>query len=346
MRLDAALGIGLGGTVAAARSAEEAGYDGVWTVETRHDAFLPLVLAAEHTQRLQLGTAIAVALARNPMTVATKGHDLGLWSRGRFVLGLGSQVRPHIQRRFSMPWSRPADRMREFVLAIRAIWSCWNDGTTLDFRGDFYSHTLMTPFSHPGPNPFGAPPIFLAGVGEQMTEVAGEVADGFFCHAFSTPAHFRNVTVPSLQRGLVRAGRTLDDIEISVPSFVVTGSDEDELARAERAVRQQIAFYGSTPAYRGVLDLHGWGALHEELHAASRRGEWERMADLVDDEVLAAFAVVGAPYSVGRELHRRYGEHAGRLTLDVPYASDPAAAAGLLEAVRDGLDDARVQLVS
>lgn len=339
MKIDAALGIGLSGTVAAAQSAEDAGFDGVWTVETRHDAFLPLVLAAEHTHRLQLGTAIAVALARNPMTVATKAHDLQLWSRGRFVLGLGSQVRPHIQRRFSMPWSRPTDRMREFVAALRAIWSCWNDGERLDFRGDFYSHTLMTPFAHPGPNPFGAPAVFLAGVGEQMTEVAGEVADGFFCHGFSTAEHFHQVTVPALTRGLARSGRTLADIEISVPSFVVTGTNDDDLARAATAVRQQIAFYGSTPAYRGVLDLHGWGALHDELHLLSRRGEWELMGDLVDDDVLAAFAVVGPPYEVGRALHARFGEHAARLTLDIPYAVDPSAAANVLDAVRDGLVD-------
>jgi probable F420-dependent oxidoreductase len=308
---------------ASARDAEEAGYDGVWSPETSHDPFLPLLLAAEATERVELGTGIAVAFARSPMTVAHTAWDLHAFSGGRFVLGLGSQIKPHVEKRFSMPWSSPAARMREFILAVRAIWRAWDTGERLDFRGDFYTHTLMTPFFDPGPSRHGHPKVFLAGVGERMTEVAGEVADGFLCHGFTTEAYLREVTLPALRRGLERSGRTLDEFEISGPAFVVTGADEADMARSAAAVRQQIAFYGSTPAYRGVLELHGWGELQDELNRLSKRGQWQAMGDLIDDDVLRTFAVVAEPEDVPAGLSERYGDVVDRISFYAPYRSDP-----------------------
>ncbi len=295
MKVDGGIGLGLTGIAASAMESEEAGYDGLWSVETAHDPFFPLLLAAEHTNRVELGTGIAVAFARNPMNLAQIAYDLQAYSGGRFILGLGSQIKPHITKRFSMEWSSPAARMREMILAIRAIWDCWNNGTPLDFRGDFYTHTLMTPFFNPGPNPHGNAKIFLAGVGERMTEVAGETCDGFLCHGFTTERYLREVTVPALERGLATSGRTMADLEISGPAFVVTGTTEEEMAASTQGVRQQIAFYGSTPAYRGVLELHGWGDLQTELNALSKQGEWVTMGDISDDEKLHTVAFEAEP---------------------------------------------------
>jgi len=278
-----------------ARTLEADGYDGGATAETSHDPFFPLLLAARATERLELSTGVAIAFARTPMTMASIANDLQLASKGRFSLGLGSQIKPHIERRFSMPWSHPAARMREYILAMRAIWAAWNDGTKLDFRGDFYSHTLMTPFFNPGPNPYGPPKVYLAAVGELMTEVGGEVADGVIIHGFTTERYVKEVTLPAIERGLAKAGRSRADFEISGPLFVVTGTNEQELETARQAVQQQIAFYGSTPAYRPVLDLHGWGDLQPELNSLSKQGEWVKMGELIDDDVLDAFAVVAEP---------------------------------------------------
>jgi len=272
-------------------------------------------VAAQRTERLELGTAIAVAFARNPMTVAVAANDLQALSAGRFALGLGSQVKPHITRRYSMPWSRPAARMREFVLAVRAIWASWADGEPLDFRGEFYTHTLMTPFFDPGPNPHGNPRILLAGVGPLMTEAAGEVADGLLCHAFSTERYLREVTVPALARGRAKVGRTLAGFELSGPALIVATDSAEEMAAGIQFVRAQIAFYGSTPAYRAVLDLHGWGELHDELNAMSRRGEWAQMPARIDDEVLHTFAVIGTPEQAVAEIHRRYGDLVTRIAI-------------------------------
>ena len=323
MKVDGGVANGLDKVPGAARDAEAAGYDGVWTAETAHDPFFPLLLAAEHTQTIELGTGIAVAFARNPMNLANIAHDLQVYSKGRFILGLGSQIKPHITKRFSMEWSQPAARMREMILAIRAIWDCWNNETKLDFRGEFYTHTLMTPFFNPGPNPHGTPKIFLAGVGELMTEVAGETCDGFLCHGFTTERYLREVSIPALERGLDKSGRTLADIEISGPAFVVTGANEEEMTASIQGVRQQIAFYGSTPAYRGVLELHGWGDLQTELNALSKQGEWVTMGELIDDEILNAFAVVAEPEQLGPELHARYGDIVDRISFYAPYKSDP-----------------------
>ncbi len=331
MKIDTGLGgVSLSDIGARARELEDLGYDGIQTAETSHDPFLPLVVAAEHTTRVQLGTAIAVAFARSPMTTANTGWDLNLYSGGRMSLGLGSQIQAHITKRFAMPWSHPAARMREFVAAMRAIWSSWQDGTKLDFRGDFYSHTLMTTFFNPGPNEFGAPKVFLAAVGEKMTEVAGQVCDGVLIHGFTTERYVREVTMPAIARGLAEAGRDRASFEVSGPLFVVTGTTEEELAAAKVGTRRQIAFYGSTPAYKGVLDLHGWGDLQGELNALSKQGKWAEMGDAIDDEMLNTFAVVAEPEGVATELKRRYSDLVDRISFYAPYNAAPERWAAVL----------------
>lgn len=337
MKVDGGIGTNLRNAGAQAKELEAAGYTGAWTAETSHDPFFPLLLAAEHTETLEIGTSIAVAFARNPMTLANIGWDLQSFSRGRFVLGLGSQIKPHITKRFSMEWSHPAPRMREMIMAIRAIWDTWENGTPLAFRGDYYTHTLMTPFFTPERADlagFGVPKIFLAGVGELMTEVAGEVCDGFLCHGFTTEKYLREVTIPALARGRAKVGKTLDGFEIVGPSFVVTGNTEDEMAAAITGTRQQIAFYGSTPAYRNVLDVHGWGGLQDELNTLSKLGKWVEMGNLITDEMLNTFAVVGQPEQIAPELHRRYGDIIQRISFYAPYKSDPQRWAGVLDAIK------------
>ena len=325
MRVDG----GIGGTsipeiAKQARDLEDLGYDGIMTAETSHDPFLQLVIAAEHTERVELATGIAVAFARNPMTLANLGHDLQTFSGGRAIVGLGSQIKPHIEKRFSMEWSHPAARMREMILAMRAIWACWNDGEPLAFRGEFYRHTLMTPFFNPGPTGHGPPKVFLAAVGEHMTEVAGEVADGILIHGFTTERYVREVTIPAVERGLAKAGRSLEGFEVSGPLFVVTGTTDEEIERAKTATRQQIAFYGSTPNYRPVLELHGWGDLQPELNALSKQGKWVEMGERIDDEVLSTFAVVASPDRVADELAGRFSGVVSRCSFYAPYRSDPA----------------------
>ncbi|MFZ0251711.1 MAG: LLM class F420-dependent oxidoreductase, partial [Acidimicrobiales bacterium] len=315
---------------AQAIKAEETGYDGVWSAETNHDPFLPIAVGATATEKLEFGTGIAVAFARNPMTLAVLANDLQLLSKGRFMLGMGSQIKPHITKRFSMPWSHPAPRMRELILAIRAIWKTWETGEPLAFRGEFYTHTLMTPFFNPGPNPHGNPRILLAGVGEHMTEVAGEVADGFLVHGFSTERYLREVSLPALERGAAKAGKTRLDLTVSYPGFVVTGPDEESMAAAAKGVREQIAFYGSTPAYRPVLELHGWGDLQPELNTLSKRGDWVKMGELIDDDILNAFAVVAPLDQVAVEVRRRFEALVDRFSFYAPYKVDPEMWKGVL----------------
>jgi probable F420-dependent oxidoreductase len=267
------------------------------------------------------------------MTVAHSAWDLQALTGGRFHLGLGSQVKAHIERRFSMPWSHPAARMREFVLALRAIWSAWETGEKLDFRGEFYTHTLMTPFFDPGPNPHGSPQVFLAGVGDRMTEVAGEVADGMILHGFTTERYVREVTLPALERGFAVTGRTRADFGVSLPVFVVSGSTDEQWAQSRRSTKEQIAFYGSTPGYRGVLELHGWGDLGGELNRLSRRGEWVAMGELITDDMLDTFAIVAEPDEIAPAMIARFGDIVDRIGYDAP----PDAAADVWPRARDAL---------
>jgi probable F420-dependent oxidoreductase len=322
MLVDTILGNRLSRAADMARRAEEQGYDAVWSAETGNDPFLPLALAATATSHTALGTSIAVAFGRNPMTLAQMGWDLNQLSGGRFLLGLGSQIKPHIVKRYSMPWSDPAARMREMILAMQAIWRTWADGEPLDFRGEYYTHTLMTPMFTPPDRDHGAPKVFLAGVGPLMTRTAGETADGFFAHPFTTAEFLREVTVPKLAEGRALAGRT-DPVTIALPSFVVTGKDDEETAAVRQAVKERVAFYGSTPAYRTVLEHHGWGELQPQLNAMSKQGQWKEMADLISDDILDAFAVVAPPDQVAERLVARFGNNVDRLTLDTSNKADP-----------------------
>ena len=308
MKVDGSVGWELSKVGAQARELEEMGYSGILSAETSHDPFLPLAFAAQDTQRIDLMTGIAVAFARTPMVLANIGHDLNAASAGRFVLGLGSQIRPHITKRFSMPWSHPAARMREFILAMRAIWANWHKGEPLQFTGKFYQHTLMTPFFTPDNTEHGAPRVFLAAVGPLMTEVAGEVADGVIVHAFTTEKYLRETTLPALERGFAKAGKARSDFEISYPCFVVTGRDEQEVERAKAQTRQQIAFYGSTPAYKPVLDSIGVGEMQGDLNRMSKQGRWAEMAGLISDDMLSEFAIIEEPANIARAFKARYGD--------------------------------------
>ncbi len=334
MKVDAALFDSLGAAAETERL-EALGYDGAFTFEGPHDPFFPLVLASQRTERIELYTAVAIGFARNPMLLANIGWDLQTLSKGRFLLGLGTQIRPHIEKRFSMPWSKPASRMREMVLAIKEIWRNWAEGGRLEFRGEFYRHTLMTPIFSPGPNPFGNPPIFLAGVGPRMTEVAGEVADGFFVHPFHSRRSLLENTLPALERGLAASGRRRGDLEIIAATLTVTADGEEAFERSKLAARKQLAFYGSTPAYRPTLDCHGWGDLHLELNRLSKQGRWDDMTDLVPDEVLEAIAVVGPRSEIAAKLEARLEGIADGVSLTHNRAPDPSHWADVVAALKN-----------
>jgi probable F420-dependent oxidoreductase len=319
MKIDGNLITDLAGVPARVRDLEELGYDGAISVDTNHDPFLPLALAAEHSRRVELVTAVAIALARSPMTVAYTAHDLQVLARGRLVLGLGSQVKAHVEKRFSMPWSAPAPRLREYVRALRAIWRAWDEGEPLQFRGEHYRHVLMTPMFSPPPSPFGPPRVFLGALGDGMCEVAGEVADGVLLHPFGTARYLRERQLPAVTRGLVRGGRERATFEVGISPFVVTGPDEATMAAMRDAVRLQIAFYGSTPAYRSVLELHGWGAAQDDLNGLARRGRWAEMAGVVTDEMLAAFAVEAPLDRLAPALGERYAGLADRMSFHAPW---------------------------
>jgi probable F420-dependent oxidoreductase len=335
LKVDGAVSSQLADIAKAASTLERRGYDCCWTAEINHDPFLPLVLAAEHTTNIELGTSIAVAFARNPMTVANVGWDLQAYSQGRFLLGLGSQVQAHIEKRFSMPWSQPVRRMREFVVALHEIWSCWHDGTKLGFEGDFYTHKLMTPMFIPEPQPYAFPKIFVAAVGEAMTEMCGEVADGMLAHAFTTKRYFQEVTTPALLRGMERSGRQRSEFQLSAPIFVVTGNDDSDFAAGAVSTRKQIAFYGSTPAYRKVLELHGWGDLHTELHRLSRAGEWDAMGSLIDEEILEAFAVVAPLDELADKIRDRCDGVIDRVLVGFPSSVPADTVSAVLRQLRE-----------
>jgi probable F420-dependent oxidoreductase len=302
-----------------ARELEELGFDGLYTAEGPHEPFLPLVLAAEHTTRATLFTNIAVAFARSPMDLAQTANDLQLYSGGRFVLGVGSQIRPHIQNRFSMPWHRPAARMRELVLAVKAIHRSWNDRVPLEFRGEQFTHTLMTPFFDPGPNPFGAPPVWVAGLGPQMTRTAAEVGDGLLVHPFHSGRFVRDRLASAVGAGLVASGREREAFTVAAVPIVCTGRTDQERQTATDGVRRLLAFYGSTPAYRVTLELHGWGELQTELNRLTKAGRWDELPDRIDDEVLDTLAVCGRPDDIGALVAARYGDAVDRVGLSMPY---------------------------
>ena len=325
MKIDGGLMGGLGKAGTSAKRLESIGFHGAITAETSHDPFFPLLLAAQETEDIELVTSIAVAFARTPMNLANIGHDLNSFSKGRFVLGLGSQIRPHVTKRFSMPWSRPAARMREFILAMRAIWDCWHNGAPLAFQGEFYTHSLMTPMFTPVDTEYGSPKVFLAAVGPKMSEVAGEVADGILIHAFTTERYLREVTLPAVEAGLAKSGRSRGEFEISYPGFIVTGQTEEAFNANKAATCKQIAFYGSTPAYAPVLGVHGWGGLQPELNKLSKQGEWDEMGSLITDEILNEFAIVGQLDDVVDKFKARWGALVDRTTGSLPARDDDHA---------------------
>ncbi len=321
MKVDCGLTTDLHRVAGSAAELEKKGFDGLLTAETAHDPFFPLLLAAGSTEKVDLVTSIAVAFSRTPMLLANIGHDLNAYSKGRFILGLGSQVQAHITKRFGMPWSHPAARMREFILAMRAIWSAWHEGKPLQFEGEFYTHKLMTPFFTPTNVEYGPPKIYLAAVGPRMTEVAGEVADGVICHAFTTENYMRETTVPAMEAGLQKSGRSRDDFAVSYPGFMITGETESEFERNKNLVRQQIAFYGSTPAYRGVLESIGMGELQPRLNLMSKEGKWAEMGAMISDDIVDAFAVTGDPKDVVIQFKQRFGDLVNRTS--IAYVSAP-----------------------
>ncbi len=335
MKVDAGIGHQLNTIPDTVRAMEAAGYDGVRTAEMNHDPFFPLLLAAEHSEKLELATSIAVAFARSPMNLANIGHDLNAYSKGRFTLGLGSQIKPHITKRFSMQWGAPAAQMRELVLAMRAIWANWYDGEPLEFVGKYYRHTLMTPAFTPEDKEYGAPRVILAAVGPKMTEVAGEVADGMIIHPFSTVPYINSVTMPAIEKGLAAAGKSRDDFELSYSCFVITGRDEAEFAASKKAAQERIAFYGSTPAYKGVLDSIGCGELQGELNAMSKQGRWKEMGTLVTDDMLHEFGVMGEPHEIAPQMLERYGSFVDRTSASFP-VSDAEERGKIIQALRAG----------
>ena len=322
MKFDATLPpTGLKDVPAIARAAQEIGFDALWTQETQHDPFLPCALIAEHTMRLQFGTAVAVSFARSPANIAYTAWDLAAQSNGRFILGLGTQVKAHIERRFGQPWPEsPVKKLREQIQVIRAFWDCWQNGTKLNFRGEYYKITLMSPFFNPPrlaltSNPYSTGrresliPIYIAGVNTGLAKLAGELCEGFHVHPFHSTRYLKEVILPGIEGGAQKAGRKRSEVAVSVTAFVATTSEEMNFARA------QVSFYASTPSYRSVMDLHGWSGIAEKLSAHAARGEWAEMPILVNDEILSEFCLVTEKVKLAKELKKRYEGIADRLTL-------------------------------
>ncbi|MCA9793010.1 MAG: TIGR03617 family F420-dependent LLM class oxidoreductase [Candidatus Eremiobacteraeota bacterium] len=317
MKLDVVYSGNLQGVDSAARKAEQLRFSGLWVTETSHNPFFHLLRAAEASPNLTLGTAVAIALARSPFTLAQTAWDLAEFSQGRFWLGLGSQVRAHIVKRFSMPWDKPVAQMREMILALRAIWEAFQTGNKLNFEGEYYRHTLLTPFFNPGPIEHPDIPIGLAAVGEKMTALAAELANFVVLHPFTNVEYLDKVTMPAVEAGLKKADRPRPDFTVLGSLFAITG-DEQQQAMLDKLVRRQISFYGSTPAYRGVLEAIGQDELAEELHKLSRQGEWKTMAGLIDDDLVDRFAVRGAPDKLPGLVAERFGGMYDRVILSVP----------------------------
>jgi probable F420-dependent oxidoreductase len=322
LKLDASLGVEGGGLRSAgetAAAAEALGFSGLWTSETKHDSFLPLALAADRTSRMELGTSIAVAFSRSPMETAQTAWDLQALSEGRFVLGLGTQVKAHITRRFSMPWDKPTSRLREYILALREIWASFQTEGPLKFEGEFYRHTLITPFFNPGPIDHPEIPVYIAGVGSRLTRLAGELCDGFHVHPFHSPEYVRKTVRPAIEEGAQKKGRDPAEVDLATSVFVITGENEKEVSEQREKMRSQAAFYASTPTYRVVLEAHGWEEVGERLSVLAREKKWAEMPDLITDEMLAAFAVEAAPYELGSALKERYGGLMDRVALYLPF---------------------------
>ena len=341
MKLDAGLpvdGKHLRGITGVGSAAEDLGFSGLWTSETKHDSFLPLALAADRTERLSLGTSVAIAFSRSPMVTAQLAWDLQDLSGGRFILGLGTQVKAHITRRFSMPWDKPASRLADYIRALRAIWESFQTQGKLKYEGKFYKHTLMSPFFNPGPIEHPRIPVYIAGVNTRLARLAGSLCDGFHVHPFHTPEYIRQVVAPAVAEGARDEGRGVREIELATSVFVVTGESEEAMSEQREKMRAQAAFYASTPTYRTVLDVHGWGEVGDRLGVLAREGKWDEMPSLVTDEMLHALAVEAAPDEVGEALKKRYEGLVDRVSLYLPFV--PGEKDGFwratIRAVQDG----------
>jgi probable F420-dependent oxidoreductase len=311
--------LALGDVPAFARAAEDLGFAALWTAETSHDPYLPLALAAEHTQRIELGTSIAVAFPRSPLVHAQIAWDLQAQSNGRFILGLGTQVKGHNERRFGIAWEAPGPRLREMILTIRAIWDCWQNGTKPQFQGDYYRFTLMTPFFNPGPIAHPNIPIYIAGVNTYMCRLAGELCDGFHVHPFHSLRYLREHLLPEVEEGLAKSGRARTDLTLSTSAFVITGGNDEEITRARDAVRMQISFYASTRTYVRVLETHGWGDTAARLNEKAAKGDWAGMGSEITDEMLEVFAVT-APYDeIAATVQAKYDGILDRVAFYVPF---------------------------
>jgi probable F420-dependent oxidoreductase len=289
-----------------ARRVEDAGFSGLWTAETAHNPFLPLTHAAFTTSRINLGTAIAVAFPRSPMVVANIAWDLAEQSKGRFILGLGTQVKPHITKRFSTEWRAPVPRLREYIESLRAIWNSWQNGEQLRYTGEHYRFTLMTPFLSPDPMPYADIPIYIAGVNERLCRLAGELCQGFHVHPFHTVRYLKELIIPNVEAGGERVGRTRADVSLTCAIFVVTGNNEEEMRNNAIMAKSQIAFYASTPSYSSVMEMHGWGDLASRLNAMSREGRWAEMWTEISDDMLEQIAVVAPPDELPYKVKERY----------------------------------------
>ncbi len=322
MKIDAGLTADLRKVPHEVARLEALGYDGVRVAELNHDPFLPLTVAAEHSSRVELVTSVAVAFARNPMSMAILAHDLNAYSDGRFVLGLGSQVKPHIEKRFSMPWHKAAAQMRDFIEAMQAIFDCWYDGERLEYVGEYYRHILMPSTFTPDNLDAGRPRINLSATGPLMTKVAAEIADGMIMHPFNSEKYIREVTLPAIEEGLAKSGRTLADFELDYAPIIATGPDDESIEKAMAAARDRIAFYGSTEAYKPVFDIHGWGDLQVELNMMNKRRQQADMADLITDEILHTIAICGKPDEVVSQMKLRLGDVIGRTGFFAPGLED------------------------
>lgn len=321
MKIDGPFYAQLGDAASEAARLAGIGYDGVYTLEGSWDPFYPLVLATEHAPQLDIATGIAVAFPRNPMHLAYQAWDLQTFSKGRFSLGIGSQVKAHIENRFGTDFSPPAARMREYIEALKAIFTCWQDGSRLAFEGKYYRHTLMTPMFNPGPNPFGVPPVLLGALGPLMTEVAGEVADGLIVHPFSNLPFLKDAALPAVHRGLAKSGRQRQDFTLQINAIVITGESADAMAAATDSVRNLLGFYASTPAYRPPMEAVGYGNLQPELNRLSKEGRWDELGAYINDDFLDAFTTRGEPTEIAGKLLEKYGEDADRLAIYAPYAA-------------------------
>jgi len=305
------------------RAAEEMGFDGIWTADTAHDALLPLTLAAEHSEHLSLGTSIAVAFPRSPAILAYMAWDLAQFSKGRFIMGLGPQVKGHNERRLGVKWERPVAKMREVVLAMRAFWDCWQNGTRLNFRGEFYKLTLMSPFFNPGPHDYPHVPIYIAAVNKLMCQLAGELCEGVHIHPMHTKRYLEEFALPHIESGMKKTDRKRAEIELSSTVFVVPTDDAEKAKVYEQGARQQISFYASTPSYKVVMDIHGWGDTAEQLSHLAARGKWDEMPNLLTDEMMETFVVYGTWAEIPGKIKAKYaGGLLDRVSYYFPFEPD------------------------